>query len=141
MSDYQNTNDLATKKQSNFIKYLLGALYFRERISLSNLDGAFDKIENKKAKFFGGTLGKREASDIIKHLVSIGNVPQKGTKEWDLFCKPINLTMSICEEWDDQNHDDNNIATLIIHNQVVNAYNEMSHRRQQLDDCWEYGSR
>jgi hypothetical protein len=141
VDDYQNTNDLATKKQRDFIIFLLGSLHFKKNISLSDLGGAFFCVKNAKQKWFNGDLLKNEASSIISYLVSMGNVPQKGTKEWDLFCKHINLTMSICEKWDNQNHDTNNIAALIIHNQVANAYNGMSHRRQQLDDSVEYGCR
>jgi hypothetical protein len=141
MDNCQNTNDLATKKQIDFIKFLFGVLHFKKKISLFDLENAFCGIKDAKQKWFSDALLKKEASSIISYLVNMGDVPEKGTKEWDLLCKPVMLSMHDCIEWDDQNFEklSNNLAFIIIQSKVANAYYEMAHREKQLSDCREYG--
>lgn len=135
-------NDLATEKQKDFIRSLLLFLYLRKKVTLSTLNKIVEKIDNVKQKFFGGNLTKKEASTIISSLIEIGNVPEKGTKEWEKFSAPIYFSSNsilLIKNGFYNTYGKESLAKALIYTQIVNAYNNMVIIKTQQSDLREYG--
>lgn len=135
-------NNLATEKQRDFIRSLLVALYLKKKITLYALNEVVEKIDNVKQKFFGKTLTKKEASTIISGLIEIGNVPEKGTKEWEKFCAPVYFSSNLIRKIENgvyNTYGKEDLAKALIYTHIVNAYNNMVIIKQQQSDLREYG--